>query len=162
MKYSRGIAVAAVLCSSVVFAQDVEKKEFRIVVDNENQPGVARLLQLSNNEPTSKYWIGVMASPTSATLKAQLRLENGLAVEQVVDDGPAKAAGVKQHDVLIKFNDQALTDVASLMKAVDESKGKKAEITVLRGGSEKKLKITPQTIGSNRGTCHHERRCPQH
>lgn len=122
-----------------------QSNRFRIVVDGDDQPGVARILRLPHNDShASKYWIGVMATPVGDTLKAQLRLETGLAVDQVVDDGPAKKAGVKSHDILLKFNGKQLTDVASLIKAVDASKGKKADLVLLRGGSEKKVSVTPK------------------
>ncbi len=134
---SVGLAMAAsVAMFSRASAQDVNlfvlddespAKEYRVVVDAQ----------------VSKYWIGVMANPVSDLVKQQMRLSNGLGVSEVIDDGPADNSGVKVHDILLKFNGKSLNDVGALLKAVGESKGKKSELIVLRGGSEKKISIQP-------------------
>lgn len=139
------LAVSAVLVFVVgLSATAQEVKRFEVIVDDENGPDVARLFQLPHAEAhASKYWIGVMAAPIGDTLKAQLRIKTGLAVEQVVEDGPAAEAGVKGHDILLKLNDTELTDVKTLVEAVEASEGKKAQLVVLRGGSEKKIAVKP-------------------
>ena len=43
-------------------------------------------------EPLTKFWIGIMGQPVDDTLKAQLQLEHGLAVTDIVPESPAATA----------------------------------------------------------------------
>jgi S1-C subfamily serine protease len=77
------------------------------------------------------------------TLRAQLKLPDGvgLAVKHV--EGPAKDAGVQQHDVLYKLNDQLLINTAQLVVLVRTFKpGDKVELTVIRQAQPVQLSAT--------------------
>jgi hypothetical protein len=83
--------------------------------------------------------LGVTAGPMLPQVRAQLDLPEGvgLSIDEVAADGPAAKAGVKQFDVLHKFNDQLVCSpeqLATLVKVVGV--GTKVPLTLVRGGRE--------------------------
>jgi hypothetical protein len=87
--------------------------------------------------------LGIDVSQAPAATRDQLKLPRGvgLTVDAVHTDGPAKAAGIEQHDVLEKLNDQWLVNSAQFytlcrgMKAGDE-----VALSVLHQGERKTVK----------------------
>jgi hypothetical protein len=71
-----------------------------------------------------------------------LQIEDCLIVEQVMDDSPAKKAGLKSHDILLKYGDASITTVEDLLKAVDLAKDKKTSLSLIRGGKKMSVKVT--------------------
>jgi hypothetical protein len=92
------------------------------------------------------YWLGVECEPVDAPLRAQLKLEDrqGLLVRYVMPDSPAAKAGLQANDVLLKFNDAKLGEVADLSRAVADAKDKESTVQIIREGESQKLEITPQ------------------
>ena len=85
----------------------------------------------------------VLTIHADETLRAQLKLPAGvgLAVKHV--EGPAKDAGVQQHDVLYKLNDQLLINTEQLVVLVRNFKpGDKVELTVIRQAQPVQLSAT--------------------
>ncbi|MBP87483.1 MAG: hypothetical protein CMJ64_12285 [Planctomycetaceae bacterium] len=117
--------VLAVAMGGVARAQDDDDTE-RILVDK-----------------LPKYWIGVHAIPIDDVLKSHLQLEDRLIVSHVVSDSPAEEAGLKQHDILLKFSDAKISSLDDLMAAVKAAETSETRITILRGGKEKTLSLTP-------------------
>lgn len=67
----------------------------------------------------------------------------GVAVEKVVENSPAAQAGLQAGDVIIKFNGEEVESVRKLTRLISEvSPDHKAQLTVLRGGSETELTAT--------------------
>src|SRR5688572_7138696 len=93
--------------------------------------------------PHSDYWIGVGIGELADIVKHQLGIEHGLVVNDAYPDSPASKAGFQQHDILTKVGDKALKEPADLVKAVDEAKETELSITLLRGGKEMTLKVSP-------------------
>jgi len=94
---------------------------------------------------SSKYWIGVYAVPAEAALKSHLGLEEDcVIVRQVMEEGPAKKAGVQVHDVLLQLGDTSIGSVNDLMKAVDKSEGQEVSLSLIRGGKKKSLKLSAE------------------
>jgi hypothetical protein len=87
--------------------------------------------------------LGLDISTASGALREQLKLPRGVGVlvDQVHTDAPAKAAGIVQHDVLEKLNDQWLINSPQYytllrgMKAGDE-----VTLTVIHQGERKTVK----------------------
>lgn len=95
-------------------------------------------------KPARTAYLGVVTSPLSPQLRAQLDLPEGmgLSVEAVAKDSPAEKAGIKQYDVLKKFNDQMLCAAEQLSVLVKSAgKGAKVLIVVLRGGREENITV---------------------
>ncbi len=72
--------------------------------------------------------------------------EQGMVVEQVMDDSPASKAGIEPGDVIVSVNGDALTEFTELQNAVREAgeSDKPLVLLLLRDGKEKKLKVKPE------------------
>jgi hypothetical protein len=87
-------------------------------------------------------FLGVSTSPATPALREQVKLPRGigLVVDAVEPDSPADAAGLKQHDLLHKLNDQILINTQQLrvllrtFKPADEVK-----LTLVRQGQSQVL-----------------------
>jgi membrane-associated protease RseP (regulator of RpoE activity) len=70
------------------------------------------------------------------------RRDGGLVVTQVVPESPAARAGVRPGDVLLRVNDTAVTDLASLQRAVDAVEpGQTYTLQLRRDGKEEALRV---------------------
>lgn len=89
-------------------------------------------------------YLGIVTRQATPELSAQLRQPEGfgLIVEQVLPESPAKAAGLEQNDLLIRFDDQLLANSPQLEALVRRAgKDKETALTILRGGAEQKLTV---------------------
>lgn len=98
--------------------------------------------QAQNQKPVP--YIGVMTREVSPELRAQFNLPEGfgLMVEEVMPDSPAEHAGLKVHDILVKFEDQQLVSMEQLMLLVrSKHKGDTVNLTVITGGKETQVPV---------------------
>jgi len=96
----------------------------------------------AENVPTP--FIGVVTRELESDVRAQTGLQEGygLLVVEIMPDGPAKEAGLQQHDVLVKFDDQKLVNIDQLQVLVrSQKKGDAVTLTVRRAGADQKIKI---------------------
>ncbi len=101
-------------------------------------------------------YIGLLTREVPAELRAQFSLAEGfgLLVDEVLPDSPAKNAGLKVYDVLVKFEDQQLVNMEQFMALVRaKKKGDVAQLTVITGGKETKV---PVTLGEHLVAAHAE------
>ena len=98
-------------------------------------------------ETPAVYWIGVQVVPVPELFLSHFGVndESGglIAVEQVVPDGPAAAAGVKRGDVIRKFGEKEIHTLPDLVESVTKVKETAAELEVIRDGTKKTLAVTP-------------------
>ena len=71
-------------------------------------------------------------------------------IGRVFDDSPAKKAGLKENDVLLKVNDvsvtdKSLSDIASIVKGDKDTSG---NLTIKREDEEKVIKVTRDVVDS--------------
>lgn len=75
--------------------------------------------------------------------KYGLREVRGVAVERVMDDSPAAAAGIKAGDVIVRFNGEEITGTRKLTRLISEvAPDHQVRVTVSRNGSEQELTAT--------------------
>lgn len=102
-------------------------------------------------ERTKKLgWIGVGIQDVNEKIihKYKLDSEEGAYVREVVDDSPADSAGIKEGDVIIKFNDINVLDSDDLVRAVQRTQpGTKINLTIVRNGEKKSISLT---VGKNK------------
>ncbi len=94
-------------------------------------------------ETESVTFLGVETAPVSATLVAQLNLPAnvGLVVLHVVPSSAA-ATALKEHDILLKLDDQILIDQHQLAVLVRNHKdGDEVTLTYVRGGQQSTAKV---------------------
>jgi membrane-associated protease RseP (regulator of RpoE activity) len=95
----------------------------------------------------SHYRIGVKCAPVGEALHAQLPdlpNDQGLLVEQVIADGPAAKAGIKDYDILVSVGDKPLGQVADLTNAIEAVKGAELSIKLLRAGKPITVTVKPE------------------
>jgi hypothetical protein len=117
-----------------------EKKGLRVITGPDHHTIIKRI-GAGEMEPAT--FLGVETAPVSATLTAQLGLQDGagLVVNHVVPDSPA-AAALKQHDILLKLDDQLLIEQRQLAVLVRGHKeGDEVTLTFLRGGKQSTAKV---------------------
>lgn len=75
--------------------------------------------------------------------KYGLREVRGVAVEKVMENSPAAAAGIKDGDVIVRFNGEDISSARKLTRLIGEiDPDHQAKVTVLRNGSEQELTAT--------------------
>ena len=71
-------------------------------------------------------------------------------ITRIIPAGSAQEAGMKENDVIIKFDGQDVNTVAELQEQVGKHRpGDKATVTFLRNGKETTLPITLKNIAGN-------------
>lgn len=89
-------------------------------------------------------FLGVETAPVGRTVAAQLGLDRdiGLVVTRVQKDSAA-AETLKEHDILLKFEDQLLIDARQFSVLIRAKKpGDRVTLTLLRAGKEQKVTVT--------------------
>lgn len=114
------------------------------------QPGFPGQPPIGGGMPPGFLWLsqnvrlGARVEPVSDTLAEQLDLPKGqgLVVREVVAESAAAKAGIKNHDVLLKFNGKAVPNrVEDFARQMTDIKPDKAvEIVVLRKGKKETIK----------------------
>jgi len=103
--------------------------------------------QLKDQGEVIRGWLGVAVQDVTDELAESMKMEKtkGAFVTEVTKDGPADKAGILATDVIIKFEDQEITEMKILPKTVAKFPiNKTAKVTVLRRGKVKifNVKIT--------------------
>lgn len=100
---------------------------------------------LPQPEPKPEAYLGLLTREVPVELRAQFSLAEGfgLLVEEVMPDSPAKAAGLKAYDVLVKFEDQQLVNMEQLKALVRaKKKGDVVQLEVITGGKRTQVPVT--------------------
>ena len=97
------------------------------------------------NGSVTRGWIGVEPQNLSKELAESLNLPKdaiGVLISGVLEGGPADKAGMKPGDVLTQVNDQAVSDVVTLLNRIAQTNpGDEAKINLLRKGKQMTLKV---------------------
>ncbi len=89
-------------------------------------------------------YLGVLTGPVSPELRAQFGLAEGfgLQVVEVMPDSPASQAGLKEHDLLMSFDDQKLVNTDQLQALVrSRKKDETVTVSLISGGQQKQLTL---------------------
>ncbi|MFN6962157.1 MAG: PDZ domain-containing protein [Pyrinomonadaceae bacterium] len=93
----------------------------------------------------SSGYLGVQTEDVSRENFAKFGLKEvrGVAIEKVMDNSPAAAAGIQAGDVIVRFNGEEITSVRKLTRLISEvAPDHRAKVTVIRGGSERDIEVT--------------------
>ena len=147
---------SALAARSWAFAQEAKTPEspkaFAFVLDDEApKPAVRyRAVKALGQEgaearvtQAGEYWIGVQLATLDELARSQLKLEQGVAAQDVIPDSPAAKAGLQKHDVLLQFGESAINTPDDLIAAVEKAKENSVDVKVLRGGKETVIRIAP-------------------
>ncbi len=103
------------------------------------------LPQLKTAGKVVRGWLGVYIQKMTPELAESLGLADsrGALVAKVLDDGPAKAAGVKRGDVIVSFDNQEVGDSRELPLMVGRTElGHKGMLKVIRDKQTIELPVT--------------------
>lgn len=87
-------------------------------------------------------WLGVGIEDVDEEAVQRLRLpaERGARIAEVVEESPAAEAGLREDDVVVRWNDQPVETVAQLRRLVRETPpGRSVRLGVVRDGAERQL-----------------------
>lgn len=90
-------------------------------------------------------YLGVQTSEVTKDNFAKLRLKDvrGVAIDRVMENSPAAAAGLQAGDVIVRFNGEEVTSTRKLNRLIAEvDPDHQAKVTVIRDGSERELTAT--------------------
>ena len=102
----------------------------------------------------TRGYLGIMIQNVTPDLAKEFKLnhQTGALIGEVVPDGPAAKAGLKEGDVVLQFNGKAVRDSRQLQLAAAEIKpGSKVPVEISRNGSTRSLEVT---VGQLPGTEH--------
>ncbi len=106
------------------------------------EPVIAQLQQFHE---TRRGWLGVRIQPVDDTIAESLGLgtARGALVAGVEDKGPAKPAGLKAGDVIVKFDGKDIEESRDLPRMVASTPvGKTVDVVVVRNGQETTKSVT--------------------
>ncbi|MBU1320607.1 MAG: PDZ domain-containing protein [candidate division Zixibacteria bacterium] len=93
---------------------------------------------------SSAAWLGVYMQDIDSELAEafDLKTEDGVLIDDVVDDSPAEDAGIRRGDVIVKFDGADIKSSEELSKAVaGHEPGDEVQVVVLRDGEEKTFDV---------------------
>jgi len=100
--------------------------------------------QLKEGGRVARGWLGVVIQEVNRDLAESFGLSrpHGALVTRVLEDGPADSAGVREGDIIIRFNEQPIDFSSELPHIVGRTKvGSDADMLVVREGKERTLKV---------------------
>ena len=108
------------------------------------------LPQLRSRGSVVRGWLGVYIQPVSEAqaLAAGMSAPHGARVEQMIDNSPAQAAGLRRGDIIVEFDQHEIVDSQELPLMVGSVPiGRSATLTIIRDGAALKI---PIVIGPSR------------
>jgi serine protease Do len=101
--------------------------------------------QLVKTGKVVRGWLGVSIQDLTPELANQFGLGDtkGVLVSDIMDDSPAKKAGIERADVIVEFDGKAMDSPTHLRNAVAQTPiGKKVTLKVIRDKKPKTLEVT--------------------
>jgi serine protease Do len=120
------------ITSVKIVASEVEGIGYAIS-SNEAKPIIEDLIRYGR---VTYPWLGVGVSTVTPLLAAteHLSVDRGALIADIVAGGPAEAAGLQTGDVIIRFADKEITNLADLVQAIRGSEiGEEVDIVFVRG-----------------------------
>ncbi len=103
------------------------------ISSNEAKPIIEDLIRYGH---VTYPWLGVSVSTVTPLLAASenLSVDRGALIADVSADSPADIAGLRKGDIIIRFGDKEINDVADLVQAIRSSKiNEQVELVFVRG-----------------------------
>ena len=113
-------------------------------VQGKPAPALVEEAKPANAEPEAPAWLGILMEVTrNLDLDEGEKPLPGVGVMDAVEGGPAKKAGLRQFDRVLKLDGKELKDAEDLRTTVRASKaGKEVKLRILRDGKEQEVKVT--------------------
>ena len=98
-----------------------------------------------------RAYVGIAGGPRPLPprARAELGLESGVEVVEVIPEGPADMAGIRSEDLIVKVDGVPIDDVNVLQRLmVADLIGKRVPVSVVRGSRLLELELRPAELGS--------------
>lgn len=130
----------------------VEGMGFAIPI-SKAEPILENLMSLTTRykvDDADASYVGITMQDVESSVSQAYGIPAGVRIESVVEDGPADEAGIKEGDILTKFDGRTVTNAAGLKEILSYyAAGETVEITVERADDgEYKEKTLSITLGS--------------
>jgi serine protease Do len=92
----------------------------------------------------TRGWLGIQPAEITPDLAEAMELPNtrGVVVQTVVENAPAEKYGLKQGDVIVRFNNEPVIDVQQFMFLVAQTRpNTDVDLSVIRGGKTQSLTV---------------------
>jgi len=109
--------------------------------------------QLRTAGQVTRGWLGVSIQPLTPELAKSFAVQGteGVLVASVVEDSPAAKAGIKAGDLLLRYEDKAVSDPRALSSLVAGTPvGRTVEVQLVRDGKPQQLKVTIGNLADTR------------
>jgi serine protease Do len=100
--------------------------------------------QLRQTGDVQRAWLGVRIQSVTPELAEGLRLEDprGALVASVSDGGPAASSGIRQGDVILRFDGRTVEEMRELPRMVAETRiGKAVDVVIWRKGERRTVQV---------------------
>lgn len=126
-----------------ILNSDDHKLDLKFDVQKNNS--AFRFRSVTPGQALPTFRIGVQCEPVDAAIRAHVEVpDDALMVRDVIEDGPAAKAGLKQYDIIVQVGEKAVGSLEALVEQIQSSDGKELTFTVLRKGTQKVLAVTPK------------------
>lgn len=134
--------------SAKLASEEVEGMGYAIPI-SKAKPILDKLITKEVVDEDEKGYIGITGRTVTDDEIEVLSYKKGVFVVSVSDNGGAKAAGMKQGDIITKVNDEKVTTIEGLISTLESyKKGEKVDVTIYRNNNGKLKKQTLQvTLG---------------
>lgn len=108
--------------------------------------------KLKTDRKITRGWLGVQIQPVTADLADSLGLENakGAIISDLTVGSPAKAAGLKQGDTILKVDGTEISNARDLAKLIAGlTPGKDVKLSIIRGGKPQTISVTLASMPSD-------------
>ncbi len=100
--------------------------------------------QLRQTGDVQRAWLGVRIQSVTPELAEGLRLDDarGALVASVSDGGPAASSGIRQGDVILRFDGEPVEEMRELPRMVAETRiGKEVDVVIWRKGDQRTVEV---------------------
>jgi S1-C subfamily serine protease len=122
------------------------------IASQEAQQLFAQAPLIVSDEDTG--WLGMEMTEVTPEKAKELKVSpiRGVIVTEVLPDGPAAKAGLQKDDVVVQYDGQTVEGTVQLRRLVRETPpGRSVNVTVMRGGQEKRVSIQVGNSARNMG-----------
>ena len=108
--------------------------------------------QLITTGKAVHVWLGIEGGDIDKNTAAQLSLEGGALVAQVIRDGPANRSGLRARDIVVGIDGRLVTTMGELVVALRSHRpGDQVTLDVVRGRTHQSMRVTLSERPANVG-----------
>lgn len=93
--------------------------------------------------------IGVGVTDLTKQLAQHFGVEDGLLIDEVLENSAAAKAGLKAGDIIVEANGKAVKGQSDLVREVNSKKEGDVQLTIVRDGKRQTISVTPEASKNN-------------